>query len=294
MQVGRYSIKQIEQLTGIKAHTLRIWEQRYQVLAPHRTDTNIRFYDDEQLKKILNIATLVKAGVKISKAICYSEEDQKKFLEDLTCDEFHLKYVQPINEILTTAIDLDEENFEKIFSSSVLKWGFTDTFENILLPVMQKIGIMWGIDDIQPYQEHFISYLIRQKIITSIDGLPKPTSKETYLLFQREGEMHEISLLYMNYLLRLEGKKTIYIGCNVPKDDIQTIIEKKKPDYICSVCITSHQLNWKEFIHFMKELSTNHQIILSGSKIFHNKLQQIDDLIWCDSICDFKTQMQNN
>jgi MerR family transcriptional regulator, light-induced transcriptional regulator len=181
--VSSYSIKDLEQLSGIKAHTLRIWEQRYNFINPQRTDTNIRYYTDEDLKLILNISTLKDNGFKISK-IADMEEDQLN-KEVLKITENNLRFPDQINSMTLAMIDLDEDRFEKVISTNVIKYGFEKTVMNIIYPFLSKIGVLWQTGSIVPAQEHFISNLIRQKIIVAIDGLFVSNSEvnKSYLLY---------------------------------------------------------------------------------------------------------------
>ena len=184
-QIGTYSIKDLEQLSGIKAHTIRIWEVRYGLLKPSRTDTNIRYYDDEQLKRLLNISFLIKQGLKISKI---SSMDFKDFQDTLASfynlQENDHSTDDKINNLVVAMIELNEELFETVFSSSVHHLGFEGTITKMVYPFLDKVGMLWTMGNIQPAQEHFISNLIRQKIIVAIDkqALPKNINSK-FLLF---------------------------------------------------------------------------------------------------------------
>jgi len=166
--VSTYSIKDLEHLTGIKAHTIRIWEQRYDILSPKRTDTNIRYYDSTDLKHMLNIALLNNNGYKISKIAKMSQEEV--FEAVLQTIDKNNNYSDQINALTVAMIDLNEAQFEKIMSTNILQIGFEDTMLNIIYPFLTKIGFLWQIDSINPAQEHFMTNLIRQKLIVAIDG----------------------------------------------------------------------------------------------------------------------------
>ncbi|MDX5478997.1 MAG: MerR family transcriptional regulator, partial [Cyclobacteriaceae bacterium] len=166
--MSTYSIKDLEQLSGIKAHTLRIWEQRYSLLSPKRTDTNIRYYDDEDLKLILNVALLNDNGIKISKIASMSSEEMREQVVKMT--EKSLTHDDQIHALTICMIEMDEERFDKVLSTNILKIGFEQTMMNIIYPFMSKIGVLWQTGAINPAQEHFISNLVRQKLIVAIDG----------------------------------------------------------------------------------------------------------------------------
>jgi len=163
-----YSIKDLETLSGIKAHTLRIWEQRYQLLKPHRTNTNIRLYTNEDLRRILNVSLLNKSGTKISKIASLNDNELYEQVNKLTKESDN--NADQIESLILSMIELDEERFEKIVNSCILRLGLIKTIDEILFTFLQKIGIMWQTGSINPAQEHFISNLIRQKIIVAIDG----------------------------------------------------------------------------------------------------------------------------
>lgn len=239
-QIGTYSIKDFEQLSGIKAHTIRTWEIRYGLLKPSRTDTNIRYYDDEQLKRLLNISFLIKNGLKVSKI---SSMDSKELHDALASfynrQENDQSADDKINNLVVAMIELNEDLFEKVFSSSVHYLGFDNAIRKVVYPFLDKVGMLWTMGNIQPAQEHFISNLIRQKIIVAIDkqSLPK-TINSKFLLFLPEGEMHEIGLLLANYMIREKGNQTIYLGQNVPLEDVIQVCDSFTPDYIFTYITT--------------------------------------------------------
>jgi MerR family transcriptional regulator, light-induced transcriptional regulator len=225
-----YTIKQLETLSGIKAHTIRIWEQRYSMLTPNRTDTNIRLYDCSQLKKLLNINLLYKNGVKISKIAKLSDDEICEAVSTIHINENECFDTQSkIKELVISALTLDEELFNKVFSSIHLKIGTEKTITELIYPFLSHIGMMWGINKLNPAQEHFVSNLIRQKLITAIDGITcKPKDDDIYVLFLPENEYHEIGLLVSQYFLKLNGKKVIYLGQNVPFGDLKDIFTISK------------------------------------------------------------------
>ncbi|MGB0931791.1 MAG: MerR family transcriptional regulator, partial [Chitinophagales bacterium] len=195
--MASYSIREIEHLSGVKAHTIRIWEQRYNVVKPKRTDTNIRYYTDEDLKLILNVALLNKQGMRIGTIAKMKKPEIIKKIHSLGTLE--AKHEVQINELIATMIEIDEAKFEKVMLTNILQYGFEETMLKVVYPFLEKIGIMWMTGNINPAQEHFISNLIRQKIIVAIDGQvhnEKLPSKR-YVLFLPAGELHELSLLFL-------------------------------------------------------------------------------------------------
>jgi MerR family transcriptional regulator, light-induced transcriptional regulator len=266
--MSTYSIKDLEQLSGIKAHTLRIWEQRYDILSPDRTDTNIRTYDDNDLKLVLNIALLKDHGYKISEISKMSPDELSK--EVLLISDKQLNYPDQIHALTISMLDLDEERFEKIISTNTLQFGFENMMINIIYPFLSRIGTLWITGSIGPAQEHFISNLIRQKLIVAIDGqLPslRPGAKK-YLLYLPEGEMHEISLLFANYIIRSRQNKVIYLGQSLPFSELGFAHGMHKPDYIFSV-ITSvpGQNEIQRYVYKLAKKFPDSKILLTGYQV---------------------------
>jgi DNA-binding transcriptional MerR regulator len=266
-QIGTYSIKDLEQFSGIKAHTIRIWEVRYRLLKPSRTNTNIRYYDDEQLKRLLNISFLIKNGLKVSKI---SLMDSKELYDTLASfynrQDNDQSTDEKINNLVVAMIELNEDLFEKVFSSAVHHLGFEHAVTKVVYPFLDKVGMLWTMGNIQPAQEHFISNLIRQKIIVAIDKQvlsKKATSK--FLLFLPEGEMHEIGLLLANYMIREKGNQTIYLGQNVPLEDVLQVCDSYTPDYIFTY-ITSPRAEdeLKSFFDKLANAVKKGKVLVSG------------------------------
>jgi DNA-binding transcriptional MerR regulator len=230
--MSRYSIKDLENLSGIKAHTLRMWEKRYGVIQPERTDTNIRYYTNEELKKVLNIAILNRYGLKISKIVGLSTEELHKKVLEVATEE--VEENTQIESLVIAMVDLDEPRFEKVLANCTLRMGFEQTILSIVYPFFQKVGVLWQAGAVSPAQEHFISNLIRQKLIVAIDGqgLMMKENPKQFLLFLPEGEMHELGLLFYNYLIRKAGHRAVYLGQSVPIADVVAVNQKMPSQYI--------------------------------------------------------------
>ena len=263
-----YSIRDLEQLSGIKAHTLRIWEQRYDILKPERTDTNIRTYDDKDLKLVLNIALLKEHGYKISEISKMESDEMSK--EVMSISNKQLNYPDQIHALTISMLDLDEERFEKIVSTNTLQFGFENMMVNIIYPFLARIGTLWITGSISPAQEHFISNLIRQKLIVAIDGqLPSlRLGAKKYLMYLPEGEMHEISLLFGNYIARSRQNKVIYLGQSLPFSELVFACALHKPDYIFSV-ITSvpGQDEIQRYVYKLAKEFPDIKILLTGYQV---------------------------
>ncbi len=227
-----YPIHELERLTGIKAHTIRIWEKRYALIEPERTSTNRRNYSDTQVRKLLNVATLLANGLKISKIAALTDDEisneVQKTEDTASKDTICMAYV---NDLIKSMLSMEETAFEKIFSAASLRLGLFDTMIQVIYPFLSKIGILWTVDKTTPFQEHFASCIIRRKLMAATDGLlPAIIKDKKYLLYLPANEWHEIGLLFANYIIRSRGFETIYLGQNVPDESITGILQAVNPD----------------------------------------------------------------
>ncbi len=259
-----YTIKDLENLSGIKAHTIRIWEQRYTFLKPSRTGTNIRFYSNEELKKILNVALLNKYGFKISHIDRMNETEMKERI--LSLNQLEAQQERIINSLIQDMVDMDMESFENTLNNFIAMRGIEKTILQIIFPFLEKIGILWMTNHIIPAQEHLVSNIIRQKLIAGIDNVSNRVRlSKTVLLFLPEGEHHELGLLFMNYLLKSRGANTIYLGCNVPAADVEHVMKLKKPDYLYThLTAVGHKFNFERFMLEAQKRFTGAQVVISG------------------------------
>lgn len=293
--MSHYSIKDIEQLSGIKAHTLRIWEQRYNFITPKRTDTNIRYYDDEDLKLVLNVALLKDNGLKISR-ICSMANDELQ-LEVTKLMEKRLGYPEQIQGLTLAMLELDEDRFEKILGTNILQIGFERTMMNLIYPFFQKIGILWQTGSISPAQEHFISNLIRQKIIVAIDGqVVSPTNyNKKYLLYLPERELHEISLLFSAYLIKSRNNKIIYIGQNVPHEDLVNIYKDHNPDCLLTVMTTyPAPSEIQAYVYKLSESFRNAKVLISGHQVVGQGIDTPDNVLQLNKLQDLIDYLEYN
>ncbi|SFB57930.1 MerR family transcriptional regulator [Algoriphagus aquimarinus] len=269
--MSNYSIKDLEQLSGIKAHTLRIWEQRYNLLNPKRTDTNIRYYDDVDLKLILNVAMLNTNGIKISKIAAMSSNDISQEIIRLT--DQSMDHTDQIQALTICMIEMDEDRFEKVLSTNILKLGFEETVLDVIYPFLSKIGVLWQTGAINPAQEHFISNLIRQKLIVAIDGQMGKSQGKTFMLFLPEGELHELSLLFSSYLIKKHGHKVIYLGQSTPQIDLISVYKIQQPDYLLTI-ITSSPTGDKvqDYVNMLGKEFSKSEIFISGLQALEQSL----------------------
>jgi DNA-binding transcriptional MerR regulator len=268
--MGHYSIRDLERFTGIKAHTIRIWEKRYGLIEPERTITNIRAYCDAELRKLLNISILNKNGFKISKIANLSPEEITSNINKLIDQPTDTESYQ--ENLVISMIDLDEQKFERILSRAILQYGFEETIIRIINPFYVRIGIMWQTGSINPAQEHFVSNLIRQKMFVAIDSqMPEESpSKKTFTLFLPEGELHELTLLFSNYILRKRGHRVIYLGPDVPLSDLLEIEKIKSSDFMMTACITAiSQKKLSDYIYKLSQQFLDKTIYITGEQIIN-------------------------
>ena len=218
--MGQYSIRDLEKLTGIKAHTIRIWEKRYGIVQPHRTDTNIRTYSDQDLRRLLNISILNHHGIKISRLAGLSDaeiEEKVMFVSQDPTDSS----VQ-IESLLMAMIQLDEKRFHEILNKVIMVSGFEEAFRNVVMKALDRVGVLWQTGTINPAQEHFISNLVRQKLVSSIDALhpAENHNRKRFILFLPEGELHELGLLFSAFLIKKRGHEMLYFGQFTPLNSV--------------------------------------------------------------------------
>lgn len=232
-----YKIKDIEILTGIKAHTIRIWEKRYGILIPERTDTQIRTYTDQDLSYLLNISLLNKNGHKISKIAELSEQEIHQMVWDIKMQRT-VDFTE--EKLILALLHSDETLFTETLQVLIDEKGLARTFSEDLIPFLDRIGVMWLVNSISAAQEHFISNLIRQKIISEIDKQVIPTDKSfPIMLYLPEHDWHEIGLLFYQYLLRSKGFHTVYLGQSLPYDSLIDCIQRIQPKAIISSWLTA-------------------------------------------------------
>lgn len=237
--MGKYSIKDLEKISGIKAHTIRMWERRYGLIEPQRTETNIRFYSDCDLKRLLNVSILNHNGIKISHIAGLTDAEIKNRVLDLSIDG-RSSSVQ-IESLMVAMLELDETKFLNGLSSSIIKLGFEVSVETVLFPFLERIGVLWQAGTINPAQEHFISNLIRQKLFVAIDNeMQSPVQNgPRIIMFLSEHEQHEIGLLFYNLLARKEGMNVVYLGAGVPLEDLSLVHRLRPADVFMTSFITA-------------------------------------------------------
>jgi DNA-binding transcriptional MerR regulator len=285
-----FNIKDLENLSGIKAHTIRIWEKRYNLLEPERTDTNIRHYSIESLQKLLNVTYLNSNGYKISK------------IAELTHDEIPAKVREiasrnkvehhAINAFKMAMLNFDQVLFYNTYMNFIEKHSFRELFYEVFIPLLNEIGLLWQTNTITPAHEHFISIHIKQKILLNIENLqnlePKPSTR-TFVLYLPENEVHDIGLLFINYELRSRGYHTIFLGESVPINSLGDLL--KFFDEVTFISyFTVKPEETKDVLNYIEDFKT--QIINKESTklwLLGSKLASVDISSYSNSIVKFNS-----
>lgn len=268
----RYSIKDLENYTQIKAHTLRIWEQRYNLLNPQRTENNIRFYSENDLKKILNVHLLYSNGLKISKIAKLEDEEIIDRVKQIIQEEV-IEESSTINDFVLAISEMDADKMRSLLEESCNKFGFEKMYSVVVVPVLIKIGKLWQVNTFNIGHEHIFSNILRDFFILKTDQLVPETNVEKKIaLFLPEHEEHELSLLYYHYLLRSAGCECYYFGATLPLADLKKSVEQVQPDFLVTNLIA--KVSDQRIESLFKELGTFfdlNRIKVGGAQAHANK-----------------------
>lgn len=283
-----FSIKDLENLSGIKAHTIRIWEKRYNVLEPMRTETNIRMYDLENLQKLLNITLLHNHGYKISKISKLSEGRIPELVNEIISEKSAKHHA--ISSFKMAMMNFDQALFFNTYNNLLSEKSFRDVFYDVFIPLIHELGLLWQTNTISPAHEHFITYLIKQKILTNTEVVQtlEPTKTDrVFVLYLPMNEVHELGLMYLNYEILSHGYKTIYLGESVPTESLKDL--KKHFDNITYICYTTVEPNKSEINPYIKELQT--EIMENSSKLWliGRMIEHVDTKLISEKITTFNT-----
>jgi len=264
-----FSIKDLENLSGIKAHTIRIWEKRYNLLEPKRTDTNIRYYSTESLQKILNVAFLNKNGYKISKISSLSNENVSQLVKEVA-DKERSSESHAINALKLAMLTFDQRLFSNTFRELIKTKTFKEAFYDAFVPLLNEIGLLWQTDTITPAHEHFISTRIKQKILLNMEkslDVPVNDCKKTFVFFLPENEIHDIGLLFVNYELVSRGYQTLFLGQSIPTESLKDLL--KFYDDITFVSYFTVKPEKEDIVNYLEEfqnllLTNNNELWILG------------------------------
>lgn len=260
-----YSISDLEKLSGIKSHTIRAWEQRYGILRPKRTPTNIRYYEDEDLQFLLNVALLNRHGYKISKIAAMSKEEMARTISEVS--EVNLGIDSELDVLTLAVIDMDEYKFSRILDSHIDQIGFEETMLEVVYPFMDRLSLLWLTGSIKPVQENFITLLIRNKLISAIEALPLTLDKKAkkFLLYLPKDEQQELSLLFMQFILKKRGFLAINLGPDMALVDLKDACQIRNPDYVFTILSeTFNNEPIQKYIGNLAEAAPDSHLLLTG------------------------------
>jgi len=285
-----FSISQLSQFSGIKPHIIRVWENRYNALKPIRSEGNTRYYDDKQLRRLLNIVSLMDKGHKVSQLCSMSDERLFSLIQSSGTSNLNCTAEYYINQLIVAGIAFDYAHFDHIFSLSFSVYGLKDTYKKVIFPVLNRIGLLWASDLMPTASEHFLSNIFHQKLSVAIDALPLPdSSMETWLLFLPENEFHELPLLYANFLIRLSGRKVIYLGCNVPVISLKSAFQDTVPDNLLMFLIHfDYPKQIQKDIDSLNSYFSEHKIYLAGNHKLISSLKYPQNVEYLQSIADIE------
>lgn len=286
------SIKDLENLSGVKTHTIRVWEKRYNLIKPQRTATNIRFYENKDLKKILNVSSLISSGMKISTAAKLSTEKLNSAVENLQKNSKDTFETLLINDLVIATLNCDIFLFDKSYTGYRKKYGFEASVEKILYPLLVRIGLLWTVNKINIAQEHFSSQLIRQKLFTAINELSIKASASKFLLYLPESQHHEIGLLYAHYLIKKKGIQCVYLGPNVPLSYVKSCAETIKATHVlCSFTIPISKDKMAAYMETMNEYFKDCKVIIHSSRLDKLDTEKHKSMSFLSTIDDLKNML---
>ncbi len=267
MKETGYSIKDLEVLSGIKMHTIRIWEKRYELLKPERTDTNIRTYNDSDLKHLLNISLLTRNGYKISKVADWNEDHIRETILKLT--ENRTSEPDYVERFMLLMIEMDTISMENLLDEILSKFTVEEAFFNIFFQLFERVGMYWQVGSVFPAQEHFVTHLFRQKLIAAIDQLDIPgENKKTILFFLPENELHEMSLLLYSFLAKKSGLNIFYLGQSVPFGDLAKVSSQKEVDFVFTAFVNPlSKEDLETYISDLKDVFSSQKVFITGHQV---------------------------
>lgn len=265
--VAIYSIGDLAKLSGVKAHTLRVWESRYKVLEPKRTAANVRYYDDEDVRHLLNVALLNRDGMRISEVAALDRAELQRRVAELS--DVSDEYATQLDALTLSMLEMDAPRFERLLSQHIRQHGFEQAMATVIFPFLDKLGVLWMTGSVKPVQEAFASAIIRRKLMVAVEGLPDPPpGAPTLLLFLPEGESQEMSLLLLHYLARARGVNAVYLGRDVSVSDLADAAAILHPSWVFTMLTeTFVQDSAAAYARDLGEACPTAGILLSGYQV---------------------------
>ena len=279
------TIAQLAQFSGIKPHTIRIWEQRYNALNPERSEGNTRIYNDMDLKRLLNIVSLMDS-YKISELCTMSDENLNESIKKLYDLEGRGGLHRFVPQLVSAGMKFNEASFHEILSHCFEKFGAFQTYTEVIYPLLNRVGLMWSANMLPPAQEHFMCNLIRQKLLAEIDALPVSSdTNQKWMLFLPEDEFHEIGLLFASYILKHKGYQVVYLGTSVPLNTLSSAIESVKPDFLLLFFVHyDFPNNVLAYLSEIKKIFDKGIIYISGNERLIRQLKLDGNVQWLENV----------
>lgn len=291
--MNNFSISQLAQLSGIKAHTIRIWEQRYDALQPERSEGNTRYYSGNELRRLLNISSL--SGThKVSDLCRMTNKELSALVKEL--------YIVPdtpeinpfVSQLIAAGTDFNQESFEHILNHCLLRFGTKKTYQDVLYPLLQRTGLLWAAQQMPPAHEHFMTQIIRQKLIIMADALPlPPPNAKRWILFLPEDEHHECGLLMASYILRSAGQKVYYFGGSIPQETLTLACKEIRPDALLLFFVHSDfPENFQSYLSEISKKTKIKNIFYCGSEQNLGEIKSFPNCKWLQKMEDLESQIE--
>lgn len=290
--MGRYTIADLEKLTGIMTGTIRIWERRYRIIKPHRTDTNRRWYDDDDLKRIINISILYRHGIKISKIAGLTGPQIVEQVAILTKDTSDSD--TQIDSLIVGMAGFNENAINDILLKSIITRGFEETFENVVFPFLRRVGIMWHTGSVDIGAEHFVSNIFRKRLIAAIDSLPRVDNQDSkrIILYLPENELHELGLLFFAFAVVKAGHKAVYLGQSTPFNTLADVAERWHADILITGTLTGLPVGRpEEYLTRLSSAFSSKKIIVSGALVPAALKRTFSNVVAVTSLNDLKKHL---
>jgi MerR family transcriptional regulator, light-induced transcriptional regulator len=284
-----YTLYELEKLTGILAATIRVWERRYNIIKPKRTDTNRRWYDDDDLRRLINISVIYHGGIKISKIAKYSESELEEKAEFLTRDSAGSDI--NINSLIVAMLSFNGNAVNEILLRSIINSGFEETFSNVVFPFLRRVGIMWHTGSVNIGAEHFITNIFRGRLISAIDSLPPANDQKNkrVIMFLPDNEFHEMGLLFYAYLIRKMGHEVLYLGQATPFPALAEVNEKWHFDILVTGALSYLSISEpEEYLNNLSSTFKSQKILVSGSLADEPVIEKYKNIYPIRSVSDLK------
>ena len=287
-----YTLSELEKLTGILAATIRIWERRYNLIKPKYTVTNRRWYDDDDLRRLINISVIYHSGIKISKIAKYSESELEEKVEFLTRDSVSSDI--HINSLIVAMLSFNGNAVNEILLRSIINCGFEETFSNVVFPFLRRVGIMWHTGSVNTGAEHFITNIFRGRLISAIDSLPPANDpkRKRVIMYLPDNELHEMGLLFYSYLIRKLGHEVLYLGQATPFLALTEVNEKWHSDILVTGVLSDLSISEpQEYLNNLSSTFKSQKILVSGSLADEPVIEKYKNIYPIRSVSDLKKHL---